>query len=563
VTRFLDLSTLRTVSDAFTIMADRHPSKECIRLPAMINRAYDPDGLSWSYGEVADKVERLRQTYREAGYGHGHRIALLLDNRPSIVAHWLAFNALGVSLVAVNQDSTAYEIAGLLARSHAVLVVALPAREPLIRQALALLEEPVSYCADEWPNALPPARVPAPHGTRPGRLSETALLFTSGTAGLPKGAILTNESMLFNAERYIAAGGLMTITYGEERLYNPLPIAYANALAHTNIVMVLSAGCMIFSDRFHASTWWKDILATDATIVHYLGIMAPALLARAPEPEERAHRVKFGLGSGVDANQHVEWERRFGFPLVEVYGMTELGICSFASHEPRLVGQHYVGQPIGGAEYRIVDEEGRDAEVGEGLVRRVGPDPRRGFFAGYLDDQDLTEHMWRGGWYHTGDVFRRDEAGRFFFVDRLKHMIRRSGQNISAGEVENCLRLHPAVAEVACVPVPDPLRQEEVMACVILKDGVSPTLATAESIFAFALERLAYFKVPGGVAFMRELPITRTNKLQKDRIFEKGEDPFRRPGTFDLRDRKSPARRNAVVKAEERAPLLSPGTRRQ
>jgi len=537
MTGFLDTSTLNTVAEAFGIMAERHPEKDCICLPAMAGREYHPDGITWSYAEIAAQARALREAYAAAGYGHGHRIALMFDNRPTFVVHWLALNALGVSVVPVNQDSTAHEIATLLTRSHAILAVTLPGRTELFRRAAELMEKAPALVAEEWP-AMLPAAATSTLPTPPGPLTEAGLLFTSGTTGVSKGAILTNESLFFNAERYIAAGGLMAISYGEDRLYNPLPVYYANAFAHTNIVMILSAGCMIFPDRFHPSTWWKDIVATDATIIHYLGIIAPLLLKRDKALEESTHRVKFGLGSGVDSNQHIAWEKRFGFPLMEVYGMTELGICSFASHEPRLVGQHYVGQPIGDVEYRIVDADDRElpaGEAGEMLVRRSGVDPRHGFFAGYLDNEELTEHLWRGGWYHTGDMLRRDAEGRFFFVDRLKHMIRRSGQNISAGEVENCLRLHPAVSECAVVPVPDAFRQEEVMACIVLRDDAPPSEDTALSIMDFALERIAYFKAPGGIVFMDRLPTTHTNKLQKEKIFGKDEDPYARPRSFDLR----------------------------
>lgn len=532
-----DISSFRTIAEAFDVIAARHPDKDCICLPAMAGRDYHPEGIIWSYAEIANQAAALREVYAAAGYGHGHRIALMFDNRPTFVVHWLALNALGVSVVPVNQDSTAHEIATLLARSHAILCVVLPSREGLFLRAAELMEKPIPVAAAEWPVALPAASTRC-QPSLPSRLTETGLLFTSGTTGVSKGAMLTNESLFFNAERYIAADGLMAITYGEERLYNPLPVYYANAFAHTNIVMILSAGCMIFPDRFHPGSWWKDVVETGATIIHYLGIIAPVLLKRDASPLETAHRVKFGLGSGVDSNQHIAWEKRFGFPLMEVYGMTELGICSFASTEPRFVGQHYVGQPIGDVEYRIVDSDGNDVAVGEAgevLVRRKGPDPRRGFFAGYLDNEDLTEHLWRGGWYHTGDMMRQDETGRYFFVDRLKHMIRRSGQNISAGEVENCLRMHPDVSEVACVPVPDEMRQEEVMACVVLKSDVPASESTALSIMEFALDRISYYKAPGGIVFMDKLPTTHTNKLQKDRIFAAGENPYARPQSFDLR----------------------------
>ena len=218
--------------------------------------------------------------------------------------------------------------------------------------------------------------------------------------------------------------------------------------------------------------------------------------------------------------------------------MSELGISSYSSHEPRMPGQHLVGTPIEGVEYRLIDESGHDVkqgQAGELLVRRAGDNPRRGFFAGYLDDPELTEFIWRDGWYHTGDNLRQDEQGRYFWVDRLKDMVRRSGENISTGEVENCVRAHPAVSMVACLPAPDPLRQEEVVACVILQPGFEPSRETALSIMEWSLERIAYFKTPGGIVFMQEFPMTTSKKIQKHWIFGKGEDVFARPDCIDLR----------------------------
>lgn len=538
--QLLDVATLQTAWDAFRIMAARHPEHDCICVPALEGRHYAAQGLTWSYAEAARRASELREVYARAGYGHGHRVAIMFDNRPSFVVHWLALNALGISLVPINQESTSAEIGTLLKRSYAALVLGLPHRLPLLRDAVVRMDEPIPIVSAEWPATLPAAKTP--HlGTSPGPLTETGLLFTSGTTGVSKGARLTNESVLFNGDRYVRAGGLMQIAYGGERLYNPLPLTYANAFAHSNIAMILTAGCMIFPDRFHPSGWWPDIVETRATIIHHLGIIVPLLLQADATPEEREHRVKFGLGGGVSASQHTAWQARFGFPLIEVYGMTELGICSFANSEPRLVGGSYVGQPTQDVEFRIADENDAEAPpgvAGEVLVRRTGPNPRRGFFAGYLDNDELTEHLWRNGWYHTGDILSRDEAGRYFFVDRLKHMIRRSGQNISAGEVENCLREHPAVAEVACVPAPDTLRQEEVVACIILKPSAEPTRDSALSIVEWTLKRIAYFKVPGGVVFVTELPTTSSKKLQKFRIFADGEDVFSRSDCFDVRSLK-------------------------
>ena len=535
--RFVDMSTVATVAEAFEVIARRHPGKDCICIPARPGRDYAPDGLTWSYGEVSQRAAELRNRYVAAGYGHGHRIAILFENRPSFMLHWLALNAIGVGLVPINLESTAQEITTLLQRSHAVLVVALPHKRALVQQAVGQMEVPIPVVGEEIPHAFPPAITPR-LDTAPNPLTEAGLLFTSGTTGVSKGAILTNEALLFNGHRYIRAGGVMEIAYGAERHYNPLPLSYANAFANSNIAMILSAGCMIFPDRFHPDVWWQDLIATDATIIHYLGIIAPLLLQRPPVPEETRHRIKFGLGAGADTNQHIAFEARFGFPLVEVYGMSELGISSYSSHEPRMPGLHLVGTPIEGVEYRLIDNNGqalKPGQAGELLVRRAGDNPRKGFFAGYLDDPELTEFMWRDGWYHTGDNLRQDDEGRYFWVDRLKDMVRRSGENISTAEVENCIRAHPAVSMVACVAAPDPLRQEEVVACIILQPGFEPSTETALSIMEWSLERIAYFRSPGGIVFMSEFPMTTSKKIQKHRIFAKGEDVFTRPDCIDLR----------------------------
>jgi crotonobetaine/carnitine-CoA ligase len=167
------------------------------------------------------------------------------------------------------------------------------------------------------------------------------------------------------------------------------------------------------------------------------------------------------------------------------------------------------------------------------LVRSSGDNPRRGFFSGYLQDGAATEQAWRGGWFHTGDVVTRDASGMLYFVDRRKDMIRRSGENISAGEVEAVLAAHPAVTRVAVLAVPDEMRDEEVLAVVVPAAGHAADEATARALALRCRAELAYYKAPAWVAFRAELPVTATNKLQKNRIFGPGEDP--RAGAFDLR----------------------------
>jgi crotonobetaine/carnitine-CoA ligase len=259
-------------------------------------------------------------------------------------------------------------------------------------------------------------------------------------------------------------------------------------------------------------------------------------------PEEKAHRLKAGLGAGVEPQLHEAFERRFGFPLVEVWGMTETGRIFSDCHEPRAIHTRAFGRPHGGFQARVVDDH--DQEVapeteGELVVRWGGPEgPRHGFFGGYLKNDEATAEAWRGGWFHTGDVVRQSADGMLVFVDRKKNIIRRSGENIAAAEVEAVLQTHAAVAQVAVLAVPDEIREEEVMACVVPMPGVEPGAALAERLSDHCLERLAYFKAPGWVLFVESLPTTGTQKVQKAQIFPRGEDPRRRPGALDLRERK-------------------------
>jgi len=189
----------------------------------------------------------------------------------------------------------------------------------------------------------------------------------------------------------------------------------------------------------------------------------------------------------------------------------------------------------------VVDEGDREVPrgtAGELVVRCAGPDARRGFFSGYLKNPEATEEAWRGGWFHTGDVVRQAEDGMLYFVDRKKNIIRRSGENIAAAEVEAALQAHEAVAQVAVLAVPDEIREEEVMACVVPMAGARADHGLAEQLVDWCMDRLAYFKAPGWILFVPGLPTTGTQKVQKTQIFPRGEDPRSRPDVIDLRAKK-------------------------
>jgi crotonobetaine/carnitine-CoA ligase len=533
---------VNTVYQAFSATASVAGDRVFLCVPPAPGRPYHPEGVEFTYAAARGHVERLRLAYRDAGFGHGHRVALLLENRPEFFFHYLALNALGCGIVPINPDYRHDEMLYQMEHSEADLAVVIGARVGDLEAVARAREKPLPVVdAGRWPDTLPMPRV-APRGGEPGPASECSLLYTSGTTGRPKGCVLTNFYYLNSGAWYRDLGGLCVIERGRERILNPLPLFHMNCQALTATCVMLTANCLVLPERFSPTRWWKDVSATGATIVHYLGVVPPLLLNQPVVPDERQHRVKFGVGAGVEPELHEAFEKRFGFPLLEAWGMTETGRVMLVNREPRMIHTRAFGRPGGGLEAKVVDEQ--DREVGRGtpgelLVRWGGPQgPRHGFFAGYLKDPRATEEAWRGGWFHTGDVVSQDADGMLYFVDRKKNIIRRAGENIAAAEIEAVLQAHDAVAQVAVVAVPDEVREEEVMACVVPMPGVPADATLAERLFEWCMARVAYFKAPGWILFVPSLPTTGTQKVQKTQIFPAGEDPRRRPGALDLRERK-------------------------
>ena len=520
-----------TVFDAFRATAARTPQAEFLCVEAITAQAYGIPAESIAWGEAAAQVETLRAAYAEAGYGHGHRVGLLLENRPAFLFHWFALNALGVSVVPINADLRAAELEYLIAHSEIGLAITLSQRAADLRTAA--LKAGIPFQAFELGSGqpLPRAASPAPRADEPiGADSECALLYTSGTTGRPKGCMLSNAYFLRAGQWYAELGDLCPVARDTERIITPLPLNHVNAMAFSTMVVLVAGGCLVQLDRFHPSTWWQSVRASRATILHYLGVMPPMLLAAEPNDADRAHHVRWAFGAGVDRKNHARFEARFGFPLIEAWAMTETGAaaCVMANHAPRHVGTGCFGRAEAFVELRRVDDQGADvAEVaddtpGELLVRSAGADPRRHFFSGYLKDDAATAQAWAGGWFHTGDMVRSDAEGNLYFVDRKKNVIRRSGENISAVEVESVLNQHPLVKTSAVAATPDAVRGDEVLACIVLREplGRKARAEVAVSIVRHALDQLAYYKAPGYVAFVDELPLTASQKIQRGHMRE-------------------------------------------
>lgn len=512
--------TLLTVSAVFEAACNRFSARAMLNVLPATAEIYGIEAGEMTYAQAGRRVSHMADDLSAAGYGAGMRVALLLENRPDFFLLWLALNRLGASVVPINPDLRAAELEYLIGHAEPALIIAIPSRIDELKRAAqaAGVAAGVITLQDG---------VPAPRDTavvadltQSGAEREAAVLYTSGTTGNPKGCILANSYFLEVGRWYASLGGIVSLTDQGERMITPLPIFHMNAMAYSFMAMIVTGGCLTALDRFHPRSWWQDVRDSGATCLHYLGVMPSMLMGADPSPDDRAHHVRFGFGAGVDPKLHAAFEDRFGFPLMEAWAMTETGAGAVISNhtEDRVIGQAALGRAPDWLDIKLVDDEGTEVplgSLGELLVRRKGEAPRLGFFSAYYKNPEATQEAWQGGWFHTGDIVRQGEDGFFFFVDRKKNVIRRSGENIAAVEVESILMRHPDIEAAAVAPVPDAIRGDEVFACL---RSPKQSKEAAEAIVTWALGQMAYYKVPGYVAFVDDLPLTSTQKIQRAQL---------------------------------------------
>jgi acyl-CoA synthetase (AMP-forming)/AMP-acid ligase II len=530
-----------TVYDQLKSSAQHFGSRPFLRVLPETALAYGIAAEDITYETLLTSVERRKAEFADAGFKSGDRVGLLVENRPEFFQHWFALNGLGVSVVPINPDLKSQELQYLIQHSEMIAAVVMSKWQDDVAAAAleADIRIPVFGPADRIPRLGLRRLTELPPSTRD---TECALLYTSGTTGRPKGCVLTNTYFLNSGSWYLRVGGLIQLNPGTEVMLTPLPLFHMNAMATSSMTMLMSGGCLVVLDRFHPKTWWDSVRAARASIVHYLGVMPPILMSAPESASDPDHSVKFGFGAGVDRRLHAAFESRFGFPLLEAWAMTETGggVVIAASTEPRHVGKSCFGRPGPESEIRVVTDDGRNAgpdEPGELLVRRAGADPKHGFFREYLKDTEATAEAWADGWFHTGDVIRRDAEGFCYFVDRKKNVIRRSGENIAAVEVESVLLQHPNVLAAGVSAVPDDVRGEEVLACIVTRAtmDLSARAKVAQSIVEHCLERLAYYKAPGYVVFVDALPLTSTQKIQRGKLKTLAAELPGKPQTIDTR----------------------------
>ncbi len=469
------------------------------------------DGRRFTYAEFQMAVNRAATMLLTKGIKKGDAVSLLLPNSVEYVIAYFACWKIGAVAGPVNSLLKAQEISYVISNSEAKALLINSEYLPLVDSVsseLPNLKTVITFDNEaEVTRQFPQGELAL---TSEVNLDDEAIIiYTSGTTGKPKGCLLTHGNVIANAKQISEWLGFTEA----DRLLTVMPLFHMNAVSVTTMAALYAGGSTVVTPRFSASRFWQIISDYQITSFGSVATMLSMLLSNYPEGVHeglKTEQLRFAMcGSApVPAEVMKRFEETFHCLVVEGYGLSE-STCRSTFNPPdqrRRVGS--CGLPIGN-EMSVVDEQGRevaDGEHGEIVLRGDN------ILKGYYKNPEATAVAFRNGWFHTGDIGYRDSDGFYYVVDRKSDMIIRGGENIYPREIDEILYEHPAVTAAAVVGVPDNLYGEEVAAFVVLKDGIT---ASEEELIEFCKSRLADYKCPKTVRFVKDIPKGPTGKLLK------------------------------------------------
>lgn len=506
-----------TIDAILTARAGQNPDRRLIRFQ---------DDTSLTYGVLDRDATRLADALLTLGLAPGDKVAVMLANEPEFLVTWMALTRAALVEVPLNTglkgDLLAHQLRLAECRAVVTAPVWLDRIEAVAGDGLPLLRHVVltgpsalsaiglvSHRLDDLMGSGREVRPRAAQGPN----DPAVILFTSGTTGPSKGAVLSHHSHFEMAKICVRA-----MEYGPgDVLFSAFPLFHANARYLTVLAAMLADAEAVLHARFSASGFWDICRREGVTAFNYMGALLMMLHKQPAQDSDTDNRVRRAYGAPAPATICKEFESRFGLRLIEVYGSTELGTVTLNTVEGFRLGS--CGKPVPLYEVQIQDEGGRPCPPGvdgEIVARPREPDA---MFKEYYRMPDATVKAFRNLWFHTGDRGRMDEDGYFYYVDRMKDAIRRRGENISSWEVEKVIDRIEGVQESAVFGVPSELSEEEVMTVIVAKPGA--TLEPA-AILDQLQERLPWFAVPRYVRFAAALPKNTSERIEKYKLREDG-----------------------------------------
>lgn len=489
--------------------AKNFPSRVCCKFA---------DGTSWTYAETLNLTQQTAAYLSSVGVKRADLVLAWLPNSPAMLRVWFALNYIGAVFVPLNLDYRGRILEHVIRETHSRLMLAHPDLiDRLNNIDTSKLETVLAVNGSDGQigDKITVSGTQLAFGTKmiePANVNvwdPQMVIFTSGTTGPSKGVLCPYLQMV--------TVGKGSYGYINERdcILIDLPIFHVGGVSPV-MAAITNGATMALYDGFKTQEFWTRIRDTNATTTSGLiGSMA-AFLAKAPEQSGEQDNTLRMLTCVLN-EQALQVAKRYDFSLCSGFNMSELSVPLVTEIDCQIAGS--CGKPRTGCECRVVDEhdyECAPGEVGELIVRTDQPWETS---LGYLNRPDATAAAWRNGWFHTGDLVRKDVEGNFFFVDRLKDAVRRRGENVSSLEVESEVLGYDAVAEAAVVGIPSELGDEDILVAVVAKRGQS---VDPQELIEYLVPLMPHYMVPRFVRTMDELPKTATNKLMKYAIRDNG-----------------------------------------
>jgi crotonobetaine/carnitine-CoA ligase len=479
--------------------------------------AEDADGQATTvtYATALARAGRVAAVLAAQGVRPGDRVHVQLPNCLEFYDLWFATALAGAVLVPTGPQSTADELGHVLGETQPVVSVRPGGPDGVTDRRTQLITLPeLAALATAFPErgACPGQAVTPGKATWPQPTDLAAILYTSGTTSRPKGVMVTNAN-------YVAVGEAVARHLGvtsADRWLIALPLFHANAQYYCTMSALVAGASLMLAPRFSASGWARQAADHAATLGSLFAAPVRMILAQPPTRAEQRTRLRAVLfAQNLSEAQAGEFERRFGTRLLQLYGMTETVLPPTMNPDGSDRRWHSIGRPVSGVRLRVADSGGADVPLGDSGELLVHGVPGQTVAAGYYRNPEATDAVFGGNWLRTGDLVRADADGFLYFVDRSKDMIKRSGENVSASEIERVAAEHPAIAECAAIGVPDPVRDEAIVLIAVLRQDMT---AVPGDIIAWCRTRLASYKVPSSVVFTDTLPRTSVGKIRKDAL---------------------------------------------
>lgn len=485
--------------------------------------AVDFEGDVWTYGRLYEEVVKCAALLKILGIEKGDRVALQLPKGMDFICLHLGIQFLGAVTLPLNPAYSSEEVEYFLGDSQSALYVTNSEIFARTKKGLENLEDlKIILTDDVSPTGLEPLKKMLSGITQanpePCRVSEndiSAICYTSGTTGKPKGAMISHKNLITNM------GALQEIWRWTERdvLLHVLPLFHVHGL-FVALHGALNSGCKtVMHGKFDPAKTWEDIERHRCTML----MAVPTIYYRLTKAWEmvrsdiRSMRVFISGSAPLPENLFHRFEEITGHRILERYGMTEAQMITSNPYEPEGRIPKSVGYPLPGVSLRVVDPEGKDVKPGDvGEVWVKGDN----VFLGYWNNPEKTEETFHEGWLKSGDLGYQDpeDGMRLYLVGRAKELIISGGLNVYPKEVENVLEGHESVAQAAVVGLADPDLGEKVVAAVVLKGGVESF--DEQKLIGYCRERLAPYKCPKKVFVVEDLPKNAMGKIQKSVLKE-------------------------------------------